>query len=150
MFHITKPGGPLWKFRPQVFLTLFLHYLVNLGSSSFSVLWQRLSSRRNWIWSVFCGGIPALCNVSIGHIHLLLTEWKLLNRVFRETGGRLYPRMKHRLMPTPHPLQGHNLTDMIWYQFWVRILNFLVISMTMKSFEIIAWPGVDHKKLFSF
>ncbi len=105
-------------------------------------IWPRGSESGVFVMEAF------LPYVSISQIYLLLTEWKLLNRVFRKAGGKLHPGKKCRLMPTPHQLQGHNLTDMIWYQFWVRILNFFVISMTMKPFEIIAWPGVDHTKLF--
>jgi hypothetical protein len=72
MCHITKPGGHLWTFRPQVFFTLFLHYLVNLGSSSFSVktevIWPRGIESGVFVVEAF------LPYVSIGHINLLLTE----------------------------------------------------------------------------
>jgi hypothetical protein len=55
------------------------------------VLRQRISGRRQGIESGVFVVEAFLPYVSIGHINLLLTELKLLNRVFIEAGGRLHP-----------------------------------------------------------
>ncbi len=56
-----------------------------------------------------------------------------MNRVFIEAGGRLHPGTKRRLMPTPHPLQGHNLTVMIEL-FKHPVRRNIIVSRTITLF----------------